>query len=189
VRLVVEHLIGLGHRALAHLAGPQAMSTGSTRAQAFREATYAAGLPPRQAPVFAADAYTAEAGERVAQELFEGRPDVTSICAGNDLIALGALRAMRGRGLDCPRDVSLVGFNDMRFADEFQPPLTTVRVPHHELGAEAARMLLAGMEAGDGGDPPVPAKAVLLPVRLVVRASTAAPVERAIGRAARTRGI
>ncbi|GHJ38487.1 alanine racemase [Streptomyces sp. TS71-3] len=176
VRLAVEHLTGLGHRTLAHLAGPQTMSTSATRERAFREAMHAAGLPPLRAPVVAADAYTAQAGERAAHALFDRHPGVTAICAGNDLIALGALRAMRRRGMDCPGDVSLVGFNDMRFADEFQPPLTTVRVPHHALGAEAARLLLAGLEAADGADsPPVLPKTVLLPVRLIVRASTAAP--------------
>jgi LacI family transcriptional regulator len=174
MRAAVEHLAGLGHRGIAHLAGPQVMSTGVTRARAFREAATSAGIPVARSPVLPTDAYTVQAGAEATRELLDRHPGITAICAGNDLIALGALHELRAAGLDCPRDVSLVGFNDMLFADEFQPPLTTVHVPHHALGAESARLLLEWLE-GDGGPDGPGAKTVLLPVRLVVRASTAAP--------------
>jgi LacI family transcriptional regulator len=176
--LSVEHLLGLGHRGIAHLAGPQTMSTGVIRLRAFRHVVESAGLGPDRAPVVISDAYTAEAGERATHELLDRYPAVTAICAGNDLIALGALRALRARGLRCPQEMSLVGFNDMRFADEFQPPLTTVHVPHLDMGAEAARLLLERLDLdqkAETGSAAAMAKAVLLPVRLVVRASTAAP--------------
>lgn len=174
--LAVEHLLGLGHRAIAHVAGPQTMSTGVTRVRAFRHAVETAGIGPESAPVVVSKAYTAQAGERATHELLERHPDTTAICAGNDLIALGALHALKARGLRCPQDLSLVGFNDMQFADEFQPPLTTVHVPHLDLGAEAARLLLERLDRYEekGHSAPM-AKTVLLPVRLVVRASTAAP--------------
>ncbi|MDX6332581.1 MAG: LacI family transcriptional regulator [Streptomycetaceae bacterium] len=173
--LAVEHLLGLGHRAIAHLAGPQTMSTGVTRARAFRDAVETAGIGP-EAPVAVSKAYTTQAGEHATHELLERHPDTTAICAGNDLIALGALHALKARGLRCPQDLSLVGFNDMQFADEFQPPLTTVHVPHLGLGAEAARLLLERLDRYEEKGHPAPmAKTVLLPVRLVVRASTAAP--------------
>ena len=93
--------------------------------------------------------------------------------AGNDLIALGVLRAMRARGLRCPEDLSVVGFNDMPFAEDFAPPLTTVRVPTHELGVAAARLLLRAIADRDEQE----ADTVLLPVSLVVRGSTG-PVAR-----------
>ncbi|MFF1449116.1 LacI family DNA-binding transcriptional regulator [Streptomyces sp. NPDC058274] len=177
VTLAVEHLLAQGHRALAHLAGPQRLSTGEIRARAFRHATEAAGVAPAQAPVVVSEAYTVPAGEWAARELLDQYPGTTAIVAGNDLIALGALHVLRERGLRCPQDVSLVGFNDMLFADEFQPPLTTVHVPHPELGAEAARLLLEQLDRPSGSADPAPvAKRVLLPVDLVVRESTAAPV-------------
>jgi LacI family transcriptional regulator len=94
----------------------------------------------------------------------------TAIVAGNDLLALGILRSLRKHGLKCPEDVSVVGFNDMPFAEDFQPPLTTIRVPHLQMGTEAARLLLAGIAADE--QTPV---TVSLPVSLIVRASTAAP--------------
>jgi LacI family transcriptional regulator len=88
--------------------------------------------------------------------------------AGNDLIALGALAVICARGRSCPRDVSVVGYNDMPFADRFRPPLTTVHVPHHEMGAQGAQLLLERLR-----DPGSPARTVLLPARLTVRGSTA----------------
>jgi LacI family transcriptional regulator len=173
--LAVEHLVGLGHRVIAHVAGPQTMSTGVTRARTFRHAIESAGIGLEQAPVTVSATYSAAAGERATHELLEKHPETTAICAGNDLIALGALHALKARGLRCPQDLSLVGFNDMQFADEFQPPLTTVHVPHLDLGAEAARLLLERLDHESKGRPAPMAKTVLLPVRLVVRASTAAP--------------
>jgi LacI family transcriptional regulator len=104
-------------------------------------------------------ALLAEAGERP-----------TAVVGGNDLIALGALRAIRAAGLRCPDDVSLTGFNDMPFLDELRPALTSVHVPTHELGVEAARLLLEQIEGA-----PAVAKTISLPLRLVVRDSTAPP--------------
>lgn len=176
--LAVRHLLELGHRSLAHLAGPQTLSTGAIRTRAFQHAVQAAGIAADRAPVLVSEAYSVRAGEQAARELLDRHPGTTAIVAGNDLIALGALHVLRERGLRCPQDVSLVGYNDMQFADEFQPPLTTVHVPHLELGAEAARLLLEQLERPDGragAQVAAAAKTVLLPVRLVVRDSTAAP--------------
>ncbi|QDN63087.1 LacI family transcriptional regulator [Streptomyces sp. RLB3-17] len=168
-----------GASQVAHLSGPPDMSTGITRARAFRHAMESAGIGPDQAPVIPALAYTVAAGEQAADELFDRHPATTAIVAGNDMIALGALHVPRARGLRCPQDVSLAGFNDMQFADEFQPPLTVVHVPHLELGAEAARLLLEQLDRSDESDDTVSAaKTVLLPVRLVIRESTADAVDR-----------
>ncbi|MGI5143288.1 MULTISPECIES: LacI family DNA-binding transcriptional regulator [unclassified Streptomyces] len=177
VALAVDHLVELGHRAIAHLAGPPGLTTSLVRTRAFRQASQAHALPADLTPVVASAAYEEKAGARAAEELLDAHPEVTAIVAGNDLIALGALHTLRARGLSCPQDVSVIGFNDMRFVDEFQPPLTSVRVPHQELGAEAARLLLEQLQS-DPEQPrsrrPIP-KTVMLPVRLVVRGSTASP--------------
>ncbi|HWD03435.1 MAG TPA: LacI family DNA-binding transcriptional regulator [Amycolatopsis sp.] len=164
VTAAVGHLTGLGHERIAHLSGPPAMSTGAVRARAFRQ------FAPAGSPVVECAAYSEDAGAAAARRLLDERPDVTAILAGNDMIALGALQVLRERGLRCPDDVSLVGFNDMRFVDQLVPPLTTVHVPHHRLGAEAARLLLDQLDR-----PGEPAKTVSLPLHLVVRGSTAAP--------------
>jgi DNA-binding LacI/PurR family transcriptional regulator len=94
----------------------------------------------------------------------------TAIFGANDLIALGALRAAREAGLECPGQVSLVGFNDIPFAEFFGPPLTTVHVPQHDMGVRAACLLLSQIEGN-----PIETRRVVLDVHLVVRGSTAAP--------------
>ncbi|MPY55878.1 LacI family transcriptional regulator [Streptomyces spongiae] len=179
ILFAVRHLLDRGHRSIAHVAGPQDVSTGITRARAFRHAMEIAGISHEQALVVPAQAYTVAAGERATEELLDHHPATTAIVAGNDLIALGALHVLRARGLRCPQDISLVGFNDMQFADEFQPPLTTVHVPHLELGAEAARLLLEQLDSSEesAGGAPV-AKTVLFPLHLVVRESTADVADR-----------
>ncbi|GAA4661262.1 LacI family DNA-binding transcriptional regulator [Amycolatopsis dongchuanensis] len=164
IAAAVEHLRDLGHRRLAHLAGPAGMSTGSVRARAFRQH---AG---ECAPVVECASYTEEAGAEAARRLLDEHPGSTGIVAGNDMIALGALQVLRERGLDCPQDVSVIGFNDMRFVDKLVPPLTTVHVPHHRLGAEAAQLLLEQLDRPDRAP-----KTVTLPLHLVVRGSTAPP--------------
>jgi LacI family transcriptional regulator len=180
IGLAVDHLVALGHTAIAHISGPRSLSPGVVRARAFQLALAAHGIDPGSGPVVEAPSYEEEAGAAAAAELLDRSPGITAIVAGNDLIALGTLHTLRRLGLRCPEDVSLIGFNDTRFVDEFRPPLTTVRVPHHELGAEAARLLLDRFDRFDGGaagEAAIP-ETVLLPVELMVRASTAPPRRR-----------
>jgi LacI family transcriptional regulator len=139
MRLAVEHLVGLGHRHIGHLAGPQNLSTGLLRLQGFCQAMQAAGLDA--GAVVAATAYTREAGRAAAATLLDRFPDVTAVAAGNDLLALGLYQELGGRGLSCPEDVSVVGHNDMPLMDMVHPPLTSVRIRHQEMGSEAARLL------------------------------------------------
>ncbi len=167
VATAVEHLVHLGHRRIAHLAGPTAMSTGFVRAQAFRHAMAAHALPDL---VVECAAYTEDAGALAARSLVDDHPDVTAMLAGNDMIALGVLAVLAERGLTCPGDVSLIGFNDMRFVDKLTPPLTSVHVPHHRLGTEAAQLLLDQLANPDRAP-----KTVSLPLELVVRGSTGRP--------------
>ena len=170
VRDVLDHLAGLGHRRVVHLAGPATFSTGTIRAAAFVTRCAELGLEGR---VVAAAAYSVDEGTRLTRDVLGDPADrPTAIVAGNDLLALGAYHALRAQGLRCPEDVSVVGFNDMPFAGDFQPPMTTVRVPHFDLGAEAARLLLGQLEAEPAGVSPV---RIVLPVHLVVRGSTAPP--------------
>ena len=90
--------------------------------------------------------------------------------AGNDLMALGCYDVFAARGIDCPGEVSVVGFNDMPFADRFSPPLTTIGIPHYEIGVAAADLLLE-LLAGRRRRP----REVVLPAHLIVRGSTRRP--------------
>lgn len=168
VAAAVEHLVRLGHTRIAHLSGPLTTSTGRVRAQAFRHAVRDHGLPDDL--MIECARWSEEDGATAMRELLAGEARFTAIMAGNDLIALGCYDVFAERGISCPDDVSVIGFNDMPFLDKLRPPLTTVAVPHHELGAEAARMLLDCIDQPDR-----PARSLLLPVSLVVRGSTAAP--------------
>jgi LacI family transcriptional regulator len=162
----VDHLTGLGHRDILHIAGPPRLSTSAARRTAFEVAC--AAVPGMRQRVVEVEALTIDAGYRAMGGLLDSAADrPTAVIAGNDLIALGVLRSLRAHQLDCPGDVSVVGFNDMLFAADFTPPLTTVRVPTLQMGADAARMLLDMIETGEE-----PTDPLRLPVELVVRSST-----------------
>ena len=89
--------------------------------------------------------------------------------AANDMLAVGCYGALDALGLRCPQDLSVVGFNDMRFVDRLHPPLSTVRFPHYQVGTEAARLLIERMESGES-----PVKILFLAPELVARGSTVA---------------
>ena len=178
VRLVLEHLVALGHRRIAHVAGPGGSSTGHGRRQAFVALCRKHKLTAR---VVQAGAFTRDAGCAAATRLLDKGFTSTAIFAANDLIALGVLDVLRARQLRVPADVSVVGHNDMPLVDLIDPPLTTVRVAVEQMGIQAAQMLLDLMPAPM--QPPV--TRMLLP-QLVVRGSTAAaaPVRKARAKAA-----
>ncbi|MGU3500049.1 LacI family DNA-binding transcriptional regulator [Mycobacterium sp. C31M] len=165
IELALEHLVELGHKRIVHVAGPPNFSTTRSRAEAFEAAATRAGVEHQTTY---ASALTIDAGVEAAEYLL-AHNDVhpTALVAGNDLVALGLIRRLRAEGLHCPADVSVVGFNDMPFAEDFWPPLTTVHMPLREIGAEAARLLLRGIEAGEQE-----AVTLTLPVSLVCRGST-----------------
>jgi LacI family transcriptional regulator len=171
MRLAVEHLVGLGHRRIGHLAGPPDLSTGILRLRGFSEAMQAAGLDA--GAVVSASAYTREAGKVAAAALLGRFGDLTAVAAANDLLALGLYQELDRRGLSCPDDLSVVGHNDMPLVDMVHPPLTTVRISHHEMGVEAAQLIIDRI-----GDPSAEVTTRITCPELVVRGST--------GRCART---
>lgn len=160
---MVDHLVDQGHRRIAHIAGPQNTTTGLGRAQGAHEALRRRGLG---ATVVEADAWSELAGYRAARGLFETeRP--RAIFGANDLIALGAMRAARELGLRVPEDVAFAGFNDIPAAALVG--LTTILVPQREMGAAAARLLIARLRSER-----IARRHVVLPTSLVVRGSSAA---------------
>ncbi|MQA78016.1 MAG: substrate-binding domain-containing protein [Streptosporangiales bacterium] len=170
VALAMRHLAELGHRTIAHLAGPQDTSTGVNRLRAFRQALDDHDLPNVPERIAVCDAWTETAGADGLRRLLDATDDFTAILAGNDLIALGCYDVFAERGMRIPQHVSIVGFNDIPVMDKLQPALTTVRIPQYDIGAEAARLLLDELE-----QPSRHPRSVLLPLSLVVRRSTAAP--------------
>jgi LacI family transcriptional regulator len=170
VRQAVQHLVSLGHRRIAHLAGPQELSTGYLRRQGFEAAIRSAGIQPDPELVLTSSAFIESEGERLCNELLDRESGVTAIVAGNDLMALGCYDAFIARGIACPGEISVVGYNDMPFAGWFDPPLTTVRLPHYEIGSRAAELLLEHLR-----DPDAEPVQVMLDPELMIRGSTAPP--------------
>lgn len=167
MRLAIEHLHSLGHRRIGHLAGPQHLSTGFLRRNGFKEAVAALGIDPADAPIVESEAYTRPAGAAAMRALRELKPQLTAVVASNDLVALGAYDALHAAGLSVPDDISVVGHNDMPLVDMVDPPLTTIRICHRELGREAARLLMSEINH-DGGA----RRSIVLAPELVVRGST-----------------
>jgi LacI family transcriptional regulator len=168
--LAVTHLCEQGHTKIAHIAGPERYSTGRARSQGFIEAMKKLRLKPDRRLIRASRVFTEEEGAKAFRKLLESKSDFTAVFAGNDLLALGCYDIMAETGLRCPEDISIVGFNDIPFLDKLRPPLTTVRIPHYEIGVRAARLVLERLQ-GSVAEPIT----VLLEPKLIVRGSTAPP--------------
>jgi LacI family transcriptional regulator len=169
LRLILEHVAGLGHRRIAYLAGSQTTSTGKGRYDAYERQRNALSLDPAPDLVAFADELTETEGERLTAGIVDTLDGVTAIVASNDRLAVGAIGLLKQRGIACPAAISVTGFNDMPMVDRLEPPLTTVRVQQYEVGRRAAQLLLAHIE-GRGAEEP---SHVVMPVELVVRGSTA----------------
>ncbi|MFD9907570.1 LacI family DNA-binding transcriptional regulator [Streptomyces sp. NPDC059063] len=166
VRDLVAHLHGLGHRRLAIIAGPAATTTGSERVEAFRDALAEYGIELPAAYVGQGD-FQAASGRRATERFLDlpEPPDV--VFAADNLMALGALDAIRARGLRVPDDIALAAFDDIPWFVHTDPPVTAVAQPTGELGRAAVRALTDRIE---GRTP----RSVTLPARLVVRRSCGA---------------
>ena len=167
IGLAVRHLRELGHERIGHVAGPSWVSTGKGRRDAFLDWIATLGLDAEADLVEEAEWYQVEPGTTAALALLARHPDLTAIVAANDLLGLGCYRAVRSLGKVIGADVSITGYNDIPLLDLMQPPMTAVRIPYRQMGADAASMLLALI----GGQAVSPAR-VLLPPTLAVRAST-----------------
>jgi LacI family transcriptional regulator len=167
VALAVEHLVDLGHTRIAHVAGPQQTSTGLVRHDSFIASMRRAGLPVDPARIVIADWFREAPGADACRTLLDRRPETTAIVAGNDLIAIGCYDVANERDLKIGAELSVVGYNDMLFADKLCPPLTTVRVPHYQLGLRAAQLILSLINDSDGQ-----AEQIRLEPTLVRRSST-----------------
>ena len=167
---IIDHLVSLGHRRIAHVAGPRCSTIGMARYQAYRSAIEGVGLPINQDLVKHCETYSRDEGKRALSLLLHSTERFTAVIAANDFLALGCYDALKVEGFDCPHDFSVTGFNDMPFVDMIDPPLTTVRIPQYDMGAAAADAVLERMN-GTTCEP----KTIVLPSMLIVRASTAPP--------------
>jgi LacI family transcriptional regulator len=165
--MAADHLLKLGHRRIAHIAGHPRQWAAQVRARSFRKQVEAAGGECRIIPCSRFDQGDAR---DAARKILGSSDRPTAIFAANDGMALGVLQAAAERGLRVPHDLSVIGFDDMREAASTEPALTTIRQPMGAMGRRAAEWLVARLK-----DESHPALAELAPPELIVRASTAAP--------------
>lgn len=167
--LGTRHLTGQGHRRVACITGPSDLTPSAERIAGYRQGLAEAGVPVDESLILESS-LDFEGGYEAACQLIPMARSPTAVVAGNDLMALGTIRAAREMGRRVPEDLSVVGYDDVILASYSIPPLTTIAQPRHEIGVLAATLLLERMR-----DPDLPPRQRSLDVSLVVRQSTAPP--------------
>jgi LacI family transcriptional regulator len=162
-RMITQYLLDLGHQQIAEIHGPQNWFGARARHQGWQETLLAAGLEP---VIFTGGNWTVQSGYRATQTLLDQGKPFTALVAANDQMALGAIRALRERGLAVPEDVSIVGFDDIPEAAFFDPPLTTIHQNFAVLGEQSVEYLLSLIV-----DPNTPLQQRVLYPRLIERLS------------------
>lgn len=164
---LTQHLLDLGHRRIAVLSGPAAVTTAADRVKGYCGALEAAG----GTPLVVYGTFTQEGGYRMAQQVLSAAPRPTALFAANNFIAIGALRALREAGLRVPEDVSVVAFDDLPAAIVINPFFTVASQPAYEMGQRATALLLDRLN----GKETFQAQEIILPTQLIVRESSAPP--------------
>ena len=167
-QLAVNHLISLGHKRIAHLAGPQSLTTGFQRRKGYLAAMKEHGLDTDKNLIISCGSFDFEGGKKGFKKLQNSDAPYTAIFAANDFLALGCYYEMRKKNIICPQDVSIIGYNDMPFSDMFDPALTTIKIDLNKMGNHAAELLLDRLEGQK-----TKLKSITLRPELVVRESTA----------------
>jgi len=162
----VSHLIRLGYRGIATITGPRITAVGQDRITGYRKALEERGREVDEALIAEGD-FTEMSGYFAMQRLLPARPD--AVFAASDIMAIGAMRAVREAGLSVPEDVAFVGFDDLPLTSQPDPPLTTIRQPVFQFGVRAVEMLKDLIENGIS-----PARQVIMETELVIRSSCGA---------------
>ncbi len=162
-----QHLLQLGHRRIAYIDGPEEFPICAERRAGYEQALEEAGISADSQIEVQGD-FSLRSGAEAMNLLLgrEGRPE--AVFVANDEMAIGAIKAIKSVGLSVPADISVVGFDDIRFADYCDPPLTTIHQPRNRIGENLMQVMLGVL----AGEPPVDHE-ILLPYQLVVRESTA----------------
>jgi LacI family transcriptional regulator, repressor for deo operon, udp, cdd, tsx, nupC, and nupG len=166
--LAMDHLYGLGHRHVGIITGPLDSPLSRDRLRGVRSRARESCVEPLLAT--AHGDFSIASGHTGALQLLAAQTPPTAIFCFNDEMAIGVMEHARQRGLDIPNDLSIVGFDDIRFSQHLTPPLTTINQPMLDIGKEAVRLLLTVIR-----DNTIKPRSVTLAHRLVIRESTAAP--------------
>ncbi len=165
MRQGIEYLYKLGHRKILHIAGPQTHRSFQERLYAFK--LFMGEFPDTVPLITFTEEPRVDGGYSAIKEYFSQNREIPSaIFAGNDLIAIGTIKALRELGFEVPKDISVMGFDDIELSKNFDPPLTTIRVPKRRMGSLAVEMLINKIQ----GREEIPVK-IILPVELSIRDS------------------
>jgi len=164
---LTDHLLSMGHRRIAVLAGPETVSTAVDRVMGYRRALTAHGLPEEAAAIYWG-AFTVESGREMALQALSDHQQLTAFFATNNFIAIGAMQAMREMGLTVPDDIALVTLDDIPAVFTIEPFLTVARQPAREMGRKAAQILLDRLSGQLDGE----YQHIVLPTQLIIRASS-----------------
>jgi LacI family transcriptional regulator len=167
--LAVRHLIDLGHRRIAVLAGPEAVSTSADRVGGYKRALAEAGMDAASQQVLFGE-YTEASGYAMTGQILAASEMPTAIFAGNNFIAFGAIQRLRESGMEIPEDMSIVVFDDLP-QGWILPFLTVISQPAYEIGKQAAELMLERLAS----DEPIAPRTIVLPSSLIVRRSSAPP--------------
>ncbi|MCM8758481.1 MAG: GntR family transcriptional regulator [Candidatus Omnitrophica bacterium] len=162
----VKHLLGLGHRKIGLIKGPFDKCENSPSILGYTESLREAGIDVNP-DLILSGYYTHKNGFYLTRKLLKKNPDVTAIILGDDFMALGALDALRSMSLECPKDISIVAFQDFPFASTTRPSLTTIRFPLYTMGRTLAEMLLSMIKGGKSHE-----QGKLLKGELIIRKSS-----------------
>lgn len=168
--LATRHLLDLGHTRIACIAGPSSITPSAARITGYRNALEEAGIVYDESLILRGD-YHAQSGLEITRTILQMNPRPTAIFAMNDLMALGVLRAAAEAGFSVPKDVAVVGYDDLEIAHFTNPPLTTIAQPKKEIGAQAVNLLVDRMARKSR-----PPSRLVLPPELIVRRSTQRPL-------------
>ena len=165
--MATRHMIGLGHRRIACIAGPSQLTPSADRVRGYRGAVRESGISEDEDLVVPGD-FRAPEGEAAWERLLQISPPPSAVLTCNDMMAIGVLRAARNAGLSVPGDLAVVGFDDIPLASVVSPALTTVAQPITEMARRSVRSLLARMQGSQEGRS---TQRVVLEPQLVVRDS------------------
>jgi DNA-binding LacI/PurR family transcriptional regulator len=164
--LATRHLVELGHREILHLAGPENFPVANDRIHGYRRALEEAGIAYEQARVIRGDFSPMSGYAALKDRLLRGR-DFTAVFAANDQMGIGAIKALKEQAIGIPKDVAIVGFDNLPVSSLIEPPLSTVDVPKYQLGKRAMEILVHQLRSNS-----VEHIVENAPIRLIPRRST-----------------
>lgn len=168
----VNHLIEQGCKNIAHMVGAPSLIISKDRLRGYRDALTENGLKVNEDLIFPCDSGTFEEGKEVAKNLLNSKVSIDAIFTNNDPMAMGAMVAIKEKGLKIPQDIAVVGFSNWFFGELMEPSLTTIDQPGYEMGQEAARLLIRQIERKDKDLDDAPSEIKVLKTKLIIRNSS-----------------